>query len=185
VTQTYSDFIINWLSGIDNEIRYWNWWVLTGGGTYDQKHFAELKSGEAEFALEHLVKNYPVKILDVGTAILSTVGNKTPKGAVDLTAVDPLALGYANILRKNNLTPYVPTQFCMAETLTEKFAENTFDIVNMRNALDHSFDPIIGIYQMLYITKSGGRKGIVHLWHNKNEAEYEKYIGFHQWNIDA
>lgn len=179
--KTYADFITNWMSGINNEIRYWNWWVLTGGGTYDQEHFEELKSGYAKFQLEHLVKEYPVKVLDVGTAILSTVGNQTPLGRVDLTAVDPLAFGYKVILDKNNLTPYVETEFCLTETLDEKFATNTFDIVNMRNALDHSFNPIVGIYQMLSVCKIGG---IVHLWHNQNEAEYEKYVGFHQWNID-
>jgi hypothetical protein len=50
----------------------------------------------------------------------------------------------------------------------------------MRNSLDHAFNPLIGIVQMLSICKIGGR---VILQHAKNEAENENYEGFHQWNL--
>lgn len=57
---------------------------------------------------------------------------------------------------------------------------NYYDIVHMSNALDHCFDPLEGIYQLLTVVKVGGK---IILRHNDNEAEHEKYTGFHQWNL--
>jgi len=55
-------------------------------------------------------------------------------------------------------------------------------MVVCRNALDHSFDPVRGIEEMLLVLKIGGR---VNLIHYANEAEEGKYVGFHQWNFDV
>ena len=52
----------------------------------------------------------------------------------------------------------------------------------MRNALDHCFDPIFGLYQLLYICRIGGK---VVLLHDENEAEHANYDGFHQWNLSC
>ena len=66
------------------------------------------------------------------------------------------------------------------EALDSQYPENSFDMVHMSNSLDHSFDVIMGIYQLLYICKIGGK---VILRHAENEAENEGYQGFHQWNL--
>jgi hypothetical protein len=50
----------------------------------------------------------------------------------------------------------------------------------MRNALDHSYDPLAGIKQMIGVVKKGQ---VVILEHAANEAEKANYVGFHQWNI--
>lgn len=68
----------------------------------------------------------------------------------------------------------------MVEVLHLLFNENEYDFVHMSNSLDHCFDPISGIKELLYITKVGGK---VVLRHTNNEAEREKYSGFHQWNL--
>jgi hypothetical protein len=48
--------------------------------------------------------------------------------------------------------------------------------------LDHSIEPVWGIIEMLQVVKQGGA---IILNHRRNEAEFEKYSGFHQWNFDA
>ena len=52
----------------------------------------------------------------------------------------------------------------------------------MRNALDHSFNPLLGIMQMLYVTRIGGK---VVLNHMDNEAVNAQYQGLHQWNLQV
>jgi hypothetical protein len=52
----------------------------------------------------------------------------------------------------------------------------------MENALDHSYDPLRGIQQMLEVVKPGH---YVLLLHKVNEAENQNYKAFHQWNFCA
>ena len=53
-------------------------------------------------------------------------------------------------------------------------------MVYMRNSLDHSFDPLRGLQELLYICKVGGK---IILQHAENEAVNQKYSGLHQWNL--
>lgn len=48
-------------------------------------------------------------------------------------AVDPLASVYKAIKKKYGIWTKIQTEFAMVERLNEKYAENTFDIVHMRN----------------------------------------------------
>jgi hypothetical protein len=58
--------------------------------------------------------------------------------------------------------------------------KNAFDIVYARNSIDHTFDPIKCIYNMIFVSK----KYIV-LEHKINEGEIESYQGLHQWNFNT
>ncbi len=55
-------------------------------------------------------------------------------------------------------------------------------MVHMSNSLDHCFDALCGIYQLIYICKIGGK---IILRHAENEAERSEYEGFHQWNLSV
>jgi SAM-dependent methyltransferase len=101
---------------------------------------------------------------------------------VIITAVDPLAHQYESLFAELNMTPPVRTQSGAVESLTERFPADYFDLVNVQNALDHSYDPLVGIRQMLQVVKSGC---YVLLLHTVNEAESMSYAGFHQWNFCA
>ena len=72
------------------------------------------------------------------------------------------------------------TQRCDSERLLERFPENHFDLVHARNTLDHSYQPVEAIRQMLGVVKP---TGFVVLSHFANEAEKQEYQGFHQWNF--
>jgi len=53
----------------------------------------------------------------------------------------------------------------------------------MRNALDHAVDPLLGIRQMLEVTRPGGW---VLLRHARNEGVPGQFrVGLHQWAFDV
>ena len=68
----------------------------------------------------------------------------------------------------------------MQKALTDLYLPESFELVHMSNALDHSFIPIVCIMNMLEVVKVGGK---VILRHVENEAEHEEYRGFYQWNV--
>ena len=61
-------------------------------------------------------------------------------------------------------------------------APNSFDVAYALNTLDHSYEPIRAIQQMVAVVRPGG---IVLLQHQPNEAEHASYTGLHQWNFDC
>jgi hypothetical protein len=91
-----------------------------------------------------------------------------------------LARGYEIILSKYGVTGPVKSIFALAEYLSVTSAPSSFDVVHCQNALDHSFDPVRGIHEMLRIVTVGGA---VILRHQNNEAENERYKGSHQFNF--
>lgn len=97
-----------------------------------------------------------------------------------IIAVDPLANEYDEILKRYDISPLVRTQYCDAEQLSEKFSNTFFDLIHIRNALDHSYDPLKGIEEMLKVLKENC---FIFMSHSTNEAEKENYVGFHQWNF--
>lgn len=123
-----------------------------------------------------------LKVLDVGSGPMTNLGVTIDNSAIDLTACDPLAPLYIELAEKYHITFPIKTEQAFAEDLSSFYQFGTFDLVHCRNALDHSFDPIRGIDQMLMVTKSSGRVRLVH-W--ENEAVNGSYDGFHQWNFEV
>ena len=82
--------------------------------------------------------------------------------------------------KNNNYNPPIKTIQLQTEKLSEKFKKEQFDFVFCRNALDHHHDPMLSIKQMLYVLN---KKGFILLEHRTNEAEIEKYVGLHQFNL--
>lgn len=169
-----------WVKGIGPEIGFWSTWMRTRGLKWPDD-FARRTQAQPVFSLEpYLDGARPVRALDVGSGPFSPVGIASSWGIIDLQACDPLAGFYSRLYEQHNIVPYVRTQFAFAEALTDRFERGSFDLVHMSNALDHSILPAAGLLSMLAVTKPGG---IVLLRHSENEAEHEKYSGFHQWNI--
>ena len=176
----YEKYMTTWLNGIIDEIDFWDDYFLTQGGVW-KKGFKNATAYERAFSLEsYLDEMENVIFLDVGSGPLASCGSKTEKTNLEFHAVDPLAFAYKKCKRKYNIWTKIQPEFAMVEKLNEKYTENTFDIVHMRNALDHSFNPFMGLLQMLYVCKINGK---VILIHRDDEAEFENYGGFHQWNL--
>lgn len=177
-----------WQKGYSHEETFWRNWIKTQGGKWPDDY-------QARIAID---KNTPFQqcdslltlprgddgyyVLDVGAGPLISLGSICPGDInVDVTPCDPLAPLYNKILAEYSIIPFKRTQYALVEDLLTPYGPDYFHWVRMLNALDHTAKPFEGILQMLAVTKPGG---IVHLDHARNEAENEKYRGFHQWNLD-
>lgn len=175
----YRQYVKNWIAGIDDEIRFWDAYFRLK--SYSGKEGYEKATAYAhDFRYEQDIENEQEYWLDVGSGPLSSCGSETQKADLHLMAVDPLANVYSAIKAKYNVNTKIKPRYCMVERLGENFSENKFDVVHMRNSLDHSYNPILGISHLIYVCKIGGK---IILRHYDNVAKNEKYNGMHQWNL--
>ncbi|MCA6479609.1 MAG: methyltransferase domain-containing protein [Chitinophagaceae bacterium] len=170
-----------WQKGVTAELRFWDLWYATKGLEWPIEYANRLRQ-DTEFpaALLDGLGDDP-RVLDVGSGPLTLLGKNYKGQPVNITACDPLAPYYTMLSVKHDIDVPVPVRQAFAEDLSFFFDPGSFDLVYCANALDHSFDPIRGIEEMLIVARIGGR---VVLQHATNEAEREQYIGFHQWNFD-
>lgn len=100
--------------------------------------------------------------------------------ALDVHYMDPLAFHFNHILGKyKKKMPEI--EFGMSEYLSSFIPDKDAALITIQNALDHSSAPIKGIVEALVSLRKGG---VLYLNHHPNEAEMEKYKGFHQYNVD-
>ena len=175
-----------WDRAISYESTFWEDWLATKSFEDVEEYEKRLdpESPLEEELITDLFGHLPdetILILDVGAGPLTTLGKTYPGKKVDITAVDALAAEYDRILSGAGVTPPVRTQLCHGERLLETFTPSSFHIAYAANALDHSYDPILVIRNMLAVVKTAG---FVVLSHRRNEAESKRYLGLHQWNFD-
>ncbi len=171
-----------WQSGIDNEVFFWSKWLEGKGLSWPADYeFRTNPDAELQPHLAVYLKNlkHAPKILDVGAGPMTILGKKMNGRSLDITAVDALAERY-NYLTFPSGLPLIRTQQCESESLSSEFSSCTFDLAYARNTLDHSFDPIAAIKEMIKVTKPGG---LIITEHAANEAITENWKGFHQWNF--
>ncbi len=167
-----------WRIGKRSEIFYQDGFIRN----LDTKIFCNPDSELQDYVKEliEVPEGSVVKILDVGAGPVTMLGKKLQVRKVEITAVDPLANKYNEMLIKNNITPPVKTKEGFAERLSEQFENDYFDIAHAINSLDHCFDPVKALDEMLKVTKKGS---YVVLKHSTNEAKKHNYSGLHQWNF--
>lgn len=174
-----------WAKGIQFEREFWDGWLQTKGSRWPEAFAAAV---DPDTPFDHVLakilngqSGQQFRVLDVGAGPLSPIGKKLPGVSLEIIPVDPLASIYDELLLRAGITPANRTIFAPAEGLSDFFEPSSFDLVHCSNALDHSISPTTGIEQMLRVVKVGGA---VVLRHARNEAEHEKYSGFHQYNFD-
>jgi SAM-dependent methyltransferase len=173
-----------WAGALDDEMTFWRDWFRTKGSSWpdDYRFRLDPDSLIQDVITDHLDGIGPnVRMIDVGAGPLTFVGKRWPGHELDLTAVDALADRYDQLLNEFELTPPVRTRRCDSERLLDEFAPDSFDVAYALNTLDHSYEPLRAIHQMVGLVRPGG---IVLLQHYPNEAENEAYGGLHQWNFD-
>jgi ubiquinone/menaquinone biosynthesis C-methylase UbiE len=177
-----------WLKGIEGEINFWDNWLETKGGEWPEEYLFRINP-QSVFQ-EHLITYLPeqldlIDILDVGSGPLSFLGKTLPTEneivrKLRITGTDPLMDAYMTLLKRHN----VQSSTCMvkanSEDLSRHFPADYFEFVYMRNALDHAFDPLLAVGEMIRVVKPGH---YIILEHKNNEAENENYHDLHQWNI--
>ena len=168
------------ISGTVHEVAFWDRRLHRGiperaGKTQITGHYLNY--------LQELMKRFPadqVSILDVGTGPFTTIGTYLDDIPLCITAVDPLAPYYDDLINKYALDPPVKPIFAEAENLSALFAPEAFVWVNAENSIDHASSPVDAIREMVALIKPGG---MMTLRHRRNEAINESYSGFHQWNL--
>ena len=171
-----------WKAGHAAEVEFWDEFFRTRGSRWPGSYTARLNPGSLlQPRPAALLPDAPeASILDVGAGPLTSLGKTVPGKRLHITAVDPLADGYDAVLAKYGVTPPVRTEKLPGEELTKRFAAETFDLVHARNCLDHAYNPVKAIEQMIQVAKRGG---YVLLEHHPNEADKQEHRGLHQWNF--
>lgn len=121
-------------------------------------------------------KSLPV-VLDVGSGPLSQLSYGHHANLIHLYCADPLARAYYKLHLKYGYYVGYPILDIPGEELHKALDQNTFDIVWMHNAIDHSQDPALVLDSMTKILKPGGYL-ILQMWSYEGKAE--SYVGLHQ-----
>jgi SAM-dependent methyltransferase len=173
--------------GVEHELEFWERWFATRGYLWPDDYERRLDPDaplEERLLVDRLpeLDADPVSILDVGAGPLTCLGKRSPGRTLRITPVDALADEYDRLLRRFEVEPPVRTLRCAGEELLERFPPESFDVAYARNSLDHSYDPLAIIRNMVALVRPGG---LVVTRHVKTEGEHQAYSGFHQWNFDV
>jgi SAM-dependent methyltransferase len=176
----------DWKSSLPKELQFWDDALKDDGRYWDQDEWRNCTNPDLELQ-EDLKSLIPapagsvVRILDVGSGPLTRVGKRWEGRQIEIVPTDPLAEQYALLLSKHGIKPLVPSVFAHGEKLLDRFKTESFDLAYASNSLDHTYDPLTVIRQMLALVKPSH---YVYLWHMANEGMRECYNGLHQWNFD-
>jgi SAM-dependent methyltransferase len=171
-----------WQANLPSEIEYWQQIIR---GTFPNPEwvagFRKRLAGEHEFPrhLRPYLNARSARILDVGSGPATTLGPIEAPCPVEIVPIDPLAETYGKLLRDAGLRCWNPTRPSEGERLSE-LGLGTFDLVHSRNALDHAYDPLRVIKQMMAVCRPGGT---VYFEGSVNESVKQNAHGLHQWNF--
>lgn len=179
-----NDIEENWKKSLVSESNYWDR-VLSRDLESDWIEFSTRLKGYTAQPFEFADYCAPsgddvCKVLDVGAGPLTVLGTNHDKLNVEIDAIDPLADHYNDALNRYGLVPPVRTTSAKGEDLARHFAPDSFHLVHSLNALDHVFNPLLCIREMVKVCKPGGA---IVLIGNENAALRNVYGGLHQWNF--
>lgn len=84
------------------------------------------------------------------------------------------------MLARHGIVQAVRTEKLYSADFLRRFEPGTFDLVHIRNSLDHCYDPLSVLWQSLALLKRGC---CLVLNHQANEGEQAGHAGFHRWNL--
>jgi SAM-dependent methyltransferase len=175
-----------WTSAIPDEIDFWRECLpfrIATSPEYKRRMDPNGPVGDS-FLTKHVerIESSPVSIIDVGSGPLTAVGKSYPGKTLSVTATDPLAGAYNRFMDQEGIEPPVRPIECRGEDLLDVFQSGSFDIAYGLNAIDHTFDPVRVIANMVAVVRAGG---FVVLVHHRCEALRNCYRHLHQWNFDV
>lgn len=174
-----------WSKRTSDESRYW---VDALNDPDAKSRFADRLDPSREITGDALRKavgeidKEDVRILDVGSGPLTSVGKTYPGKRVEVVATDALAEDYARTMREAGIEPPAPPVACSGEEVLERFGPDSFDVAFIANALDHTADPLLVLDNMLAAVGDSGRVALAHM---RNEGVRNNYFGIHFWNIEC
>lgn len=169
-----------WEEEVESEIAYWRTLIEREGKAFGKRFH---RKEAIPLYLPDLVKFLPspeITIADIGCGpIPIVIGNNYPK-PTRIVGCDPLSARYVEIMTSHGIKPSVELHTAPGERLLDVIVPESVDVAHIRNALDHSFDPLHIIENMMKIVKPGG---LVVVQNIVNEGLRQNYAGLHQWNI--
>lgn len=171
----------HWKQSLDSEVSFWKGII---SGTNPHKDWIEnfTRAAKGIDVAPTYIQPYLLnagRILDVGAGPASVLGGICKGRKLNIIAVDPLAEEYRKLYEEYNVFPMVQPIKGSGETLKD-VVTCKFDLVYSQNALDHGYDPILSIQNMIDVCASGG---IVYAVFKVNVGERNKYTGLHSWNF--
>lgn len=170
-----------WADNLDEELSFWRSALMDPGPDGElQRSRATERAVWDEFRARVHGSDGTVRMLDVGSGPLTTLGTLWPARSVEVVAVDPLADAYNDLLDELGIVPPVRALPLRGEELLDRFEPGSFDVVHAANSLDHAADPVVALGQMIGVTRPGGT---ICLLHHVDVGVLEQYHGLHQWNL--
>lgn len=170
-----------WADNLDEELSFWRTALMDPGPDGElQRSRATERAVWDEFRARVPASDRTVRMLDVGSGPLTTLGTLWPARSVEVVAVDPLADDYNALLDELGIVPPVRALPLRGEALLGHFEPGSFDVVHAANSLDHAADPVLTLEQMLGVARPGGT---ICLLHHIDVGVMEQYHGLHQWNL--
>jgi SAM-dependent methyltransferase len=171
-----------WESGIEREITWWRRYLAGGGLEWPEEYRFRF---DPDAPLQPHVAQYlpvsaePPRLLDCAAGPATTLGKVLDGRRVEIVAIDALATAYAGILGDLGLVSPVPTIAGEVERLDEVVSTGAFDLVYMRFALDHCYDPRMAMRQMVRAARPGGTVLVEH-YRDPAQTAFE---GLRQWQL--
>jgi SAM-dependent methyltransferase len=170
-----------WDAHLNDEVGYWQSMIA---GTFHNKDWVagfRRRAAGIDIAPLHLHEflTSGQRVLDVGSGPATVLGGVLNGTPINITAVDPLANQYMELYSAHEITPLVKPIYGEGERLSQ-IVSGKYDFVYSRNALDHSYDPMKAIQEMIEVCADGG---VVFFENVVNEGYNENYKGLHQWNF--
>jgi SAM-dependent methyltransferase len=176
-------------NGLIAESNFWKNWFEQKGGEFKWDYDARTDSNapiDTRFLNKFkdvISQRKTLKVMDVGSGPISAINNlrfQFPNTEIRLFPIDPLANKYREYLSLAGLDMQITPPISGLGEILSDLGENGFDLIYSRNAIDHSNDPVVVIFQIINLLKEGS---YAYLEHAENEAEWENYDGTHHWNF--
>jgi SAM-dependent methyltransferase len=171
--------------GFRDEIRFWAL-ELSGCGYHPEildrlkPHGMAADFPAVLYPLLEKLHRKPARVADVGSGPLSQLAYGAYTGRMALTAIDPLADVYTELLGGKREAAAYRRLAVPAEQLSETLGAGTFDIIWTRNAIDHSQDPARAFQSMVDALALGG---FLVMTQFSREGTAEKWHGLHQHDM--
>lgn len=157
----------------EHELGFWREFVKTDrflGGWLP----ADKKTPDLNYDVWRFISGLPaVKTLDVGSGVVSILRGTAVIGLLD--CADPMADHYETVFKYDSYARKPMT--IAAEDLPSSL---NYGVVHCSNALDHTKNPESAFQGIMRSCRQGGH---IILQGFENEGTFEKWAGFHQWDI--
>jgi SAM-dependent methyltransferase len=175
--------------GFESELSFWEQ-ELSLMGAYSEDILNRLNPERMERVFPHYLRSLLEqlssafgsipRVIDVGSGPLSMLAHGGRRGWLELTAADPLAHKYLQLLARHGYEPNCALVQVFGEELSSVFSENKFDLAWIHNALDHTQSPERVLHEIVKIVRPGG---YVYIQGWTREGTGEGWNGLHQHDL--